>query len=212
MNLFASMLNLDSEACKKLNIKDVYSLHRVVYSLFDDVRTDMEKSANISSGIQWVDKGGDALGRKILILSNRKPRDQIDDPYIHMVTKPMPENFLSHPRYRFEVIVNPTCRHPKSGKLVPVKGRGEIHTWFVRRSEDHWGFKVSQPHLCVGNIEVIQFQSKHWITLQQAKISGYLDVVDAKDFSHSVNFGIGRGRSFGCGLLQLVPILGECLF
>ena len=58
MALFASVLRLDRAASHALKITDTYSLHRVVYSLFDDVRSEEEKHACISSGIQWVDKGG----------------------------------------------------------------------------------------------------------------------------------------------------------
>ncbi|HHS8628828.1 TPA: hypothetical protein ACTVA4_000021 [Klebsiella pneumoniae] len=39
-DLFASALHLERSAVKALKISDAYSLHRVVYSLFADARTD----------------------------------------------------------------------------------------------------------------------------------------------------------------------------
>ena len=45
------------------------------------------------------------------------------------------------------------------------------------------------------------------MTLAQAHVSGQLQVIDRDRFQESFAQGIGRGRSFGCGLLQIVPLL-----
>ena len=42
MTQYTSVLRLDRAAVKALKVTDLYSLHRVVYSLFDDVRTEAE--------------------------------------------------------------------------------------------------------------------------------------------------------------------------
>lgn len=57
MTLYASVLRLDRAAVKALRVTDLYSLHRVVYGLFEDVRSEAQKQASEPSGIQWVDKG-----------------------------------------------------------------------------------------------------------------------------------------------------------
>ena len=67
--MIASALHLSRADVKALGIKDTYSLHIAVYSLFDDIRTEDEKQKSISSGILYADKGGDIRGRKILMLS-----------------------------------------------------------------------------------------------------------------------------------------------
>lgn len=212
MALFASVLRLDRAASHALKMTDTYSLHRVVYSLFDDVRSEEEKHASISSGIQWVDKGGDTRYRQILMLSDRAPKQQVDNQHGEVVTKCLPEGFLDHDTYRFEVIVNPVRRDNQSKKLVPVKGREEIEQWFMSRAKASWGFAVSAEQLQVENVRVLQFEAKHRVTLQQAKLSGYLTVTDPEAFAHSAANGIGRGRSFGCGLLQIVPVIESPLF
>ncbi len=207
MQLFASVLHLDRKAIKALKVKDTYSLHRVVYSLFEDIRDSEEKGASTRSGIQWVDKGGDAYGRQILMLSNRRPKAAIDGAHGEVICKPVPEAFLSHGKYRFEVLINPVRRDNKTRKLMPAKGREAIADWFAARAENSWGFSVSKPQLQVGNIRVLQFEkAEHSVTLQQAKLNGYLIVTDTDAFSQSVAKGIGRARSFGCGLLQIVPV------
>ena len=60
--LYVSALHLDRKAVKALKITDPYSLHRVVYSLFSDVRTDAEKHSHIQSGIVYADKAGEYDG------------------------------------------------------------------------------------------------------------------------------------------------------
>jgi CRISPR system Cascade subunit CasE len=43
--MFASVLHLSRADVKSLKITDAYSLHRVVYDLFDDICSESEKQA-----------------------------------------------------------------------------------------------------------------------------------------------------------------------
>lgn len=61
--MFASRYRLSPHDAKALRVTDTYSLHRVVYGLFDDVREgDREKG----SGILFVDMGGGKYGGSFL--------------------------------------------------------------------------------------------------------------------------------------------------
>jgi len=61
---------------------------------------------------------------------------------------------------------------------------------------------------------VQQFQDKvqRKITLQQSTLSGNLPVTDQDRFHASFNKGLERGRSFSCGLLQIVPVIDPYIF
>lgn len=209
MSLIASVLHLDRKAIKALRITDPYSLHRVVYSLYDDVRSLEDKHASQSSGILFADQGGDFSGRRILLLADRAPANSIDGQYGEVQSKSIPESFLDHSQYRFNVIVNPTRRDNASRKLLPIKGREAIGQWFCERAEQSWGFQVSIQHLQVDRVEVLQFKGKQCnpVTLAQAHLQGQLQITDAAKFRHSFTQGVGRGRTFGCGLLQIAPLL-----
>ncbi|MBU2788182.1 type I-E CRISPR-associated protein Cas6/Cse3/CasE [Acidithiobacillus sp. VAN18-1] len=209
MSLIASVLQLDRAAVKALRITDPYSLHRVVYGLYQDVRSAAAKTGHQASGILYADQGGDFHSRKILLLADRAPAGFAEGGYGEVRSKPIPDNFLDHPRYRFKVIVNPTRRDSVSGKLMPVKGRDAVATWFAERSLASWGFRISSDHLQVDRLDVLQFRGKaqHSVTLAQAHVQGHLQVTDPEQFRHSFTSGIGRGRSFGCGLLQIVPLI-----
>lgn len=209
MKLIASVLHLDRKAVRALKIDSVYGLHKAVYSLFPDVRTAEEKKASTPSGFLYVDQGGDYKSRKILLLSDRQPLDQIEGQYGEVQSKEISAGFLQHDRYRFKVVVNPTRRENASRKLVPVKGREAIAQWFDERAVASWGFKVLPEKLQIDSTDVLTFNDKtgRKVTLAQAQVQGVLQVTDREKFIQSFRQGIGRGRAFGCGLLQIVPFV-----
>lgn len=207
--MIASVLTLDRHAVKELRITDRYSLHRIVYDLYPDIRTAEDKAASKSSGILFADQGGDISGRKILMLANRKPTDRIKEKYGQVNSRPIGEGFLEHSQYQFKVMVNPTRRCGASRKLQPVKERKAIAEWFCERGVQSWGFKVDPHNVEVVAVDVLQFndKQKNPITIAQASVQGQLTVTDRQQFHKSFTQGVGRARAFGCGLLQIVPIL-----
>lgn len=201
--MIASVLHLSRADVKALKITDAYSLHRVVYDLFDDIRSDEEKQKSVPSGILYADKGGDFHGRQILILSNRQPNVP---KYGELSIKTIADSFLDYPHYRFEVVVNPTKRDNATGKIIAIRKREEIANWFIEKAPQ-WGCEVSPAHLQVDNISVKNFKKgEQAVTQGQAILSGRLKVTSRETFIKSFQQGIGRGRAFGCGLLQIVPI------
>ncbi|SET13540.1 type I-E CRISPR-associated protein Cas6/Cse3/CasE [Thorsellia anophelis] len=203
--LYATALRLDRRAVRNLKIRDSYSLHRVVYDLFNDIRTESEKKTSVSSGIQWVDKGVKNDHRQIIIVSDRPP----SPPKIGQIeSKIIPENFLNFEHYNFAITISPTIRNKLTSKLIPIKEKSEVQKWFTGRSSKNWGFVVAPNNLEVSAIRMNQFEGKasHLITLHQATIQGTLTVTNKILFANSFKNGLGRGRSFGCGLLQITPI------
>lgn len=202
---YASVLSLSRADIKILNIKDAYSLHKVVYGLFEDVRSEEEKQASNSSGIVYADKGGDFNTRQILMLSNRRPH--LTPQFGEVQTKPIHADFLAHERYAFEITLNPGKRDKQTGKIVPIRGREAIEQWFKARAPASWGFSVNPDSLQIGQLSVQTFErSGQTITHGSASLKGDLLVTDRENFIQSFKQGIGRGRAFGFGLLQIVPL------
>lgn len=211
MNLIASILYLDRKAISELKLNDMYSLHNAIYSLFEDVRTDEEKSSSQASGFLYAEHGGDRGERRVLMLSDRSPKEMINGRYGVVKSKKVPPEFLDYDTYQFKVIVNPTRRDNKSRQLIPIRSRPDIRAWFSNRAENSWGFHVFHKTLQVDNIDVLRFKGKNQnnITLCQAHVRGVLKVTDRECFHKSFRLGIGRGRAFGCGLLQITPVLAH---
>jgi len=205
---YASVLRLKREDVNALKIQDAYGLHKVVYGLFADIRSEAEKQGSAPSGIVYADKGGDFNTRLILMLSNRKPHQTPQ--FGKVQTTPIQSRFLAHERYAFEVTVNPGKRDNQTGKIVPIRGREAIAQWFMERAPESWGFRVNLDNLQTDKISVQVFEkSGKTITHGSATLKGELAVIDRDRFRQSFIQGIGRGRAFGFGLLQIVPLTGN---
>jgi CRISPR system Cascade subunit CasE len=204
-DLYAAVLRLSRHDVKTLKITDAYSLHRVVYDLFNDVRSDQQKQASLPSGILYADKGGDFNSRRILMLANRLPNLTPDHGEVEYKT--ISATFLQHPRYAFEVVINPGRRDKQTGKIVAVRGREAVSQWFIERAEKSWGFKVNPINLQIEKMAVQTFKKDcQLVTHGSATLKGELYVTDSEQFKQSFRQGIGRGRAFGFGLLQIVPL------
>ncbi|NTW50028.1 MAG: type I-E CRISPR-associated protein Cas6/Cse3/CasE [Chlorobiales bacterium] len=203
--MIATILTLSRKDVYALRVTDDYSLHRVVYSLFEDVRSDEEKQSSVPSGFLFADKGGDAKGRQILILSDRPP---LQPEHGELVSRPVLDEFLQHSFYKFEVTLNPTRKENKSGRRVPIKTREAVAAWFGGKSLASWGFSVDPAQLDVRMLPVMQFKKQDDLTVTHgaARVSGMLRVENRDLFIESFKKGLGRGRAFGFGLLQIEPL------
>lgn len=203
---YASVLHLSRSDVKVLGIRDAYSLHKVVFGLFEDVRSESDKKNSVPSGIVYADKGGDSSSRRILILSDRKPHQTPQFGKVEI--KPVPITFLGGDRYVFEVTINPGKRNKETGKVAPVVGRESIRRWFLDRAPLSWGFSVCSQNFEIVRTGVQTFEKfGQTVTHGSATLKGELTVVDRSRFVTSFKNGIGRGRAFGFGLLQIVPVV-----
>ena len=212
--MIASVLTLSREDCKTLKIKDAYSIHRVVYDLFPDVRNEEEKHSSTPSGILFADQGGDFHSRRVLILSNREPRL----PELGQISsKEVLPTFLVHDHYGFQVRMNPTKRDKTTGKTVAVRGDKNINQsdqqalkeWFLdSQRQASWGFMVVPESLQIQDVGVQRFEkvSGKTVTHCTATFKGRLEVSDRVSFIRSFEEGLGRAKAFGFGLLQIVPL------
>ena len=144
--MIASALKLNRADCKALDIKDAYSIHRIVYSLFP-------KQDSETRDFLFADKGGDWNCRQVLILSERKPASP---EFGEIESREIPESFLRWDNYGFEVIVNPTQRNGPSKKTTPIRGMENLHKWFIRKAPA-LGFEVEPESLQVTRIGLKRF-------------------------------------------------------
>lgn len=201
--MIASMLKLSRADCKALELKDAYSVHKIVYSLFP-------KQDNETRDFLFADKGGDWNCRQILILSKRNPEIP---KFGEIVSKEIPESFLGWDYYGFEVIINPTQRNGPTQKTTPIRGIENLHKWFIQKAPA-LGFEVEPESLqiCrigVQNFDKIKEEKIFTQTHGSATFIGKLRVIDRQAFIQSFKQGIGRAKGFGFGLLQIVPIQNQ---
>lgn len=197
----ASVLSLDRkdfDEIRKNNqgVFDAYTIHKIVYSLFP-------KQTDKTRDFLFVYQGGDYYEKRILIFSREDPKEP---QYGTIETKDIPQAFLEQNYYGFTVQMNPVKREKTSGKIVPIRGRDELIDWFTQKSAS-FGFEVLADSLSVGDTDVIQFEKDNKkVVLGKAVFTGRLKVTDRKLFCKSFEEGIGKGKAFGFGLLQIIPL------
>jgi CRISPR system Cascade subunit CasE len=191
--MIASMLMLDRSAIQQAGIMDPYELHKFVYSLFPgDRRTFL-----------YLDEGGDAMGRHLLILSKKQP---LVPNYGSIESRKVPDTFLQKDTYAFSVKLNPIERRNGGKRRIPVITQSNLNDWFLRRQID-WGFEADPSNLEILDTGVEEIRKQeHLIIFNKATFKGVLRVTDRKGFIRSFENGIGRGKAFGFGLLQLQPL------
>ena len=202
--MFASMWRLSVQDMARLRISDAYSVHRVVYDLFEQkAESGAGGEASPSSGILFADKGMKKDLREILIVSDRSPRHV---PRGDLECKEIPAALLNFSDYHFEITLNPVKRENATGKLIPLRTREDVAAWFINKAPG-WGFEADEEHLEITALGLLNFKKKGQdVTLGQATLAGRLHVREKDKFAKSFSQGIGRGKAFGCGLLQISPI------
>ena len=199
--MIASVLHISREQYQEIReanqgVFDTYTIHKLIYSLFP-------QKGEESRRFLFEDKGGDFSEKRVLILSHDSP---LDPEYGTINSKEIPASFLAQDYYGFEVQINPVRRDNKTGKLIPVTEKERLLAWFTEKAPA-FGFSVMPGSLSVGSTDVLQFEKEgKQVVLGKAVFIGRLKVADRQLFIHSFENGIGKGKAFGFGLLQIVPI------
>ena len=194
---YLTQIFLDAKALWEHNIRDDYSIHRFVYSCFP------LENDEPTGRFLYVDKGATRGGRILLVLSEKEPSLPEG---ISSSTSILSEHFLSFARYAFEVELNPVKRDKNSGKRQAVIGQLNLLKWFLDHTEK-WGFTVDTDSLSVHSQATRRFQKgDEKYTFNRALFRGKLTVINRELFSQTFFQGIGHGKGFGFGLLQLCPI------
>ena len=201
--MFISVLRLSRSDVQQIavcnqGVFDAYTLHKTVYSMFP-------KESEETRSFLYADRGGDFNEKRILILSKNLPKE----PQIGKVeTQEVPSQFLQQEYYGFEVLMNPVRCDSKTKKKIPIRGNDKetLKHWFLEKAVAN-GFEVVSDSLSIGNTSVLQFhKDKQKVVLGKASFKGRLKVTDREKFINAFEKGLGKGKAYGFGLFQIVPL------
>lgn len=105
-------------------------------------------------------------------------------------------------------------RRERAGVIGTLQGHvteAQQRAWLMDRAEAH-GFRIARTEegferLVVSHRRREQFKRQgKVVTLSTAQYDGLLEVTDADTFRHTLGFGMGRARGFGCGLMTVAPL------
>jgi CRISPR system Cascade subunit CasE len=114
----------------------------------------------------------------------------------------------------FRLTANPVkqSRDPEMlGKRLPHVTAAQQRDWLLRRSEAH-GFRVpigvdGEPDVLVSRRNRHSFRRGNgMVTLVTAQFDGRLEIIDVDIFRRTLSHGLGRAKSYGCGLLTVAGV------
>ena len=111
-------------------------------------------------------------------------------------------------RYRFRLCANPVHSikqdENERGKIVPHITVAQQETWLENKSKK-LGFSLGQYTVVQRAVKKFVRQHKY-VTLSTAVFEGVLEIKDVEVFKDTLLKGIGRAKSYGCGLLTLARL------
>ncbi|MDR6867117.1 CRISPR system Cascade subunit CasE [Microbacterium resistens] len=110
-------------------------------------------------------------------------------------------------KYQFRLTANPTRTERNveggRGKTYGHVTVSQQEGWLRDRSERS-GFRLRDDDLIVSDRRTLSFSRRETsVTLRIASYEGVLEVTDREAFVHTLSFGLGRAKGYGCGLMTL---------
>ncbi|WP_218080944.1 type I-E CRISPR-associated protein Cas6/Cse3/CasE [Anthocerotibacter panamensis] len=107
---------------------------------------------------------------------------------------------------RFRLKANPSKRESKTTKLIPLTAYEDQITWLERQGASH-GFEVRGVEVMpTPDLYGRKSTSSAPIKIFSILYQGVLEIKKKDTFILGLQQGIGRGRSYGCGLLSLMRL------
>jgi CRISPR system Cascade subunit CasE len=212
VNVWLSRLrpNLKHGAARH-DLRNVYDLHRRVMTLVPD---NLGEQARRVTGLLFRVEHT-ARGPQVLVQTQVAPDfGRLPEGYADAEGPRRLDPFLRELHagalVRYRIAGNPSKRRGNSsidlgkpGQIVPLRG-ADAEQWWIRKAEKHGLHILSLIARPVpdarGNKNGAQI--KHAIT----QFDGVARITDPDLVRAAVLSGIGRGKSYGCGLLSLAPL------
>lgn len=116
-------------------------------------------------------------------------------------------------QWHFRLRANPTRNSFKEKN--ETSGRGKVFAHVTSQQQKEWllvkaegcGFNLAEDGFNVVHTQRLSFQkggnNKHQATIHAAVFEGHLTITEPERFKHTLLFGIGRAKAYGCGLLTI---------
>ncbi|MGW8376007.1 type I-E CRISPR-associated protein Cas6/Cse3/CasE [Streptomyces sp. ODS28] len=191
------------------DVENAVDLHRSVMRLFPDGLGDTARQT--ASVLFRLDEG--PAGHQILIQSAVEPDlTRLSPGYGKARTKELTPllaalrpGALVHYRITANATrklgKNTTAGRPK--QLVPLHGQ-EAEEWWLRQAE-RAGLQPRTVQNTALSDATGRRQGQHRITHARTRFDGLAEVHDVEALTEQIATGIGRGKSYGCGLLSVAP-------
>jgi CRISPR system Cascade subunit CasE len=195
------------------DLADAVRLHHRIMRLFPD---GLGEQARANAAVLFrVDT--DPRGTTILVQSTIEPDPtSLPDGYAHTVVRtldPLLHALRPGLPLRYRLTANATRKlghHTTAGKpltVIPLHGP---------QAEEWWGRKAQEAGLELRIMTVLPLDAvqgtntgkrhgSQFVRHARTRFDGSATIMDPDLLRHAVTIGIGRGKSYGCGLLSIAP-------
>ncbi|RMI40470.1 type I-E CRISPR-associated protein Cas6/Cse3/CasE [Streptomyces triticirhizae] len=212
---------------------DAQSLHQLVMSGFYGWVPERTPGARAQMHILHTQRVDLRSERMTVVVQSRVTPDWSELPGAALCEKPevtmVNHRLKEGQRYRFRAVVNPTrasCRHlpkdfegPRVRKRLADTSPHYAREWFIRRlqpagtvrpPEDNAipliGADADHEQLEVRILpKLYNIKGHPGMRIGRAEVRGELTVTDPAAFARTLSTGLGRAKSYGCGLLLIKP-------
>lgn len=123
---------------------------------------------------------------------------------------PLLEALNPNQHWKFRLTANPTRSKATTrgtrGRTIPIHHPTDQLTWLATRADQH-GFTITNddsPTAQVIEHHTNRFKgSTEQVALKRATFEGILTITNPDQLRHTLTAGIGKAKSYGCGLLTL---------
>ncbi len=203
MYLSKLVLNESNPAVQK-DLSNAHALHQRIMHGFPDEHRDVPRSdwnvlfrhepdSNVILVQSVIEPDWNKLEANYLLSYDTKPFD------------PVIAHFSPGKLLQFRLRANPSKRDSKTRKTVGYFKPSDQLAWLARQAERN-GFRLHMADVIPSPNVFGRKRDQAPIRITTALYQGILEVTDSEQFLAAVEKGIGRGKSYGCGLLSLANL------
>lgn len=207
--MFLSKLVLNERSRKvQKDLGNAHKLHQQIMQAFPD-QANQHSADNWNPRQEWKILFRQEPDSNIILVQSVLEPDwsQLTQDYLKQhVIKPVnytAEQFKVGRVLQFRLRANPSKRDKTTRKTVGFCKQADQLSWLERQGI-RCGFRLHGADVMPSpNVFGKKDQGKSSIRITTALYQGILEITDARKFSETVCQGLGRGKSYGCGLLSV---------
>lgn len=186
------------------DLADVHRLHRRVMSLLPE---DLGANPRAEAVALWRLEPSELP--VLLVQTENGPNiGALPEGYAATQTKDLAPVFAAvraELRFRYRIAVNPVRQNGESGRRSVVPS-SRLSDWWIERTQRIGIQDLEPPGFTTEPTRHGTTPSGNKLTIAIARIDGMASVTDPEALRKALHTGVGRARSYGCGLLTIAPL------
>lgn len=187
------------EGCWKY-LQNLNEIHKITMSAFGQVKEqEAQNKSRQHHGVLYR-----INDRNILMQSKTKPNTDILKTIGETTSKRINiDKIENNMHLQISVRVNPTYKMSKTKQIKPIVGFDSIKEWIDQKLNENGAVA---KYFSINETKFLSVKKRdHGFKFLAADVTALIEVVDKNKFVECVQNGIGREKSYGCGMITFAP-------